>query len=1464
MTCQACRERLLEYVYGLLDAQDAGDAEAAREFDQHLQDCEACQAAHRRALEQKQLITRASKVSTDVRFVAPKAEPSLVSTDSRKKHDKKVVKQNAIAWYVTAASLLIALLAGSGGVYWWGTETKWKRVETARAEILQLDQKPAPDSSRSIAVEKRVEELSQQLIALRGEWKTKETEALAKAKAQRTYLQVIGPSAAEKDNPTNLLVVQRSLENQPQAIDNVNVKLFDETNNSVDEKTYQNRSVSNQYMVSFPKLAYRENNYILRITTDAPGVAAYAPTALNYSLEALHNGYVAHLATDKPLYQPGESVFFRVLALEKATLLPVHEELQVKFSLDGPDGNPIFTRDGKAQLRQDANTNEVLKDVAGRPLQGIAAASFQIPADAPSGEYTLRADELGNRFAFQQVKFMVNRAESPRFNKDALHFAKLSYLPGETVELSGTIKSAANHLPWPNGAVIANVLIDDKYYDDRGNATEARYAIRGTTDRLGFLRLPFRLPAQIQFGQAVVTLRVDPDAGDKAETWTQPLPITLHRPNIEFFPEGGDLIAGVHNRIYFMMRNAQGEPIDGQAKLLDESGSTVAEIETFRDESKAASARGMGYFTLTPKTAQNYRLAFSQEPTQKLSVRLPAVKPEGVVLHVEDGVLSGTQPVRITLQNIGAPRDLVAAVYCRGQLLGMQACRIADHEQPAMEIPIASPLGGVYRVTVFSLQEDQPIWKVTPVAERLIYRQPSQSLKLQVAAQNVNDHQVNVKIASKTEQQKPTPAYVTVAGVNQALLSLADDKTMRQLPAHFLLAQEVRDPEALEHADFFLSDHPSAKKALDLLLGVQGWRRFKEVEPVPIVANEQAIRSWNEHQPVVFDNRQQVLASIEAEVEQQLPKSEAKLLSQIQESERSYETARKANQEQKQQTLDEERALQRTRGSALTHLIAAEEDWQQFSNRYRVGTAGMVMIIGIIGALALFVKRRQLPTHLLATLGFAALVSIGIAGYLLIPHFPQIAAEPKAATVVLADKLPERLAPEQKSQKASEPARLPGLASSQAKEEHKPLAKWSGGERADERKKESVALSSAAPKSQPTLPPPSLLSQDREGKDASRAEPSPPSPTGRIAAGAAAPAFDKPLPGITENEKTEKAPTSSAAMRSLNQPRDQAKQDRPQKMDMGRSPAGQAYAQNAQNQRAISQSQLQQNLERMPQVRSATPETPRVAGYKDKTTRAEKKADPAKATADLKLGGDGFGGGGLGGGGLGGALGGRGAVQPTLPFFVREYAWNREHQPDNLKAMPWSQTLYWNPMIVMPSGETTIPLELPKTEGAYRINVFGHGGDGRLGAASIIIKTPLPTTSLSLQTKLSTDRAKRDDQIQLDIALTNNTNLRQNRVIAKIHLPDGVGLPPNFKLPRPSSNVSNPDEMNGPTTWSLKDKELTLSWDELPAGQKGRVSLSLICQKPGKFQAAGSRAYLENQENQAVTASPLQIVIDAP
>src|SRR5947207_867371 len=78
---------------------------------------------------------------------------------------------------------------------------------------------------------------------------------------------------------------------------------------------------------------------------------------------------------------------------------------------------------------------------------------------------------------------------------------------------------------------------------------------------------------------------------------------------------------------------------------------------------------------------------------------------------------------------------------------------------------------------------------------------------------------------------------------------MADEKTFRTMPTHFLLTSEVRRPEDLEHADVLLGTHPKAAAALDMLLGTQGWRRFAEqnVRPASPIDREEVERMLVAH-----------------------------------------------------------------------------------------------------------------------------------------------------------------------------------------------------------------------------------------------------------------------------------------------------------------------------------------------------------------------------------------------------------------------------------------------------------------------------------------------------------------------------------------------------------------------------------------------------------------------------------------
>src|SRR5260370_41460498 len=93
----------------------------------------------------------------------------------------------------------------------------------------------------------------------------------------------------------------------------------------------------------------------------------------------------------------------------------------------------------------------------------------------------------------------------------------------------------------------------------RMDGNETRLLLR--TDALGGVRVSFRLPATIVRGNA--TLSVQFSDGAHVETISKPIPVVLKKLFVEFYPEGGDLIAGLPNRVYFQART----PLDKPAEL---------------------------------------------------------------------------------------------------------------------------------------------------------------------------------------------------------------------------------------------------------------------------------------------------------------------------------------------------------------------------------------------------------------------------------------------------------------------------------------------------------------------------------------------------------------------------------------------------------------------------------------------------------------------------------------------------------------------------------------------------------------------------------------------------------------------------------------------------------------------------------------------------------------------------------
>src|SRR5262249_26676771 len=253
---------------------------------------------------------------------------------------------------------------------------------------------------------------------------------------------------------------------------------------------------------------------------------------------------------------------------------------------------------------------------------------------------------------------------------------------------------------------------------------------------------------------------------------------------------------------------------------------TVANIETLNDDKEPGISHGLGVFEITPDAGTTYELKIDTPTGIESKHTLPKAKAEGVVLSIPTGVTNADESINVVVTSLDKSRNLLVGAYCRGRLLAHWRGEAQQGKTTEIKLDPDSPIGGVYRVTVFEERaRDEKQHDLIPVAERLVCRRPAGQLQINIQPDKqfyVPGDKATLTATTRDEKGQPVPGILMLAVVDKSVITLADEKTFRSMPTHFLVTSEVRRPEDLEHADVLLGSHPKAAQALDLLLGTQG------------------------------------------------------------------------------------------------------------------------------------------------------------------------------------------------------------------------------------------------------------------------------------------------------------------------------------------------------------------------------------------------------------------------------------------------------------------------------------------------------------------------------------------------------------------------------------------------------------------------------------------------------------------
>lgn len=274
---------------------------------------------------------------------------------------------------------------------------------------------------------------------------------------------------------------------------------------------------------------------------------------------------------------------------------------------------------------------------------------------------------------------------------------------------------------------------------------------------------------------------------------------------VTFHPESGVALGGVASRLYVEATRDAAPAAGLSGRIVDGAGTRVAEFVTDAD--------GRARLTWTPHGEETWRVELDA-PIEG-PAELPPVAREGWALTARADSFEASGPVRVRVTVAGAARRGRVALAIREWEVASRDVSLEANEALEVELTPPSSAHGVLRLVAYDARG-------VACAERLVFRQPARSLQVEFVGRATS---AGVEVAARVTDPDGEP-------VEALILAAADDAGGRPRREDFFatlrLDGEVR---GATEAAWSLGADPAEARRLDLLLGVQSWRRFGFYRP---------------------------------------------------------------------------------------------------------------------------------------------------------------------------------------------------------------------------------------------------------------------------------------------------------------------------------------------------------------------------------------------------------------------------------------------------------------------------------------------------------------------------------------------------------------------------------------------------------------------------------------------------------
>jgi hypothetical protein len=433
-----------------------------------------------------------------------------------------------------------------------------------------------------------------------------------------------------------------------------------------------------------------------------------------------------------------------------------------------------------------------------RLLMSAITFGLLISTTVKSGEYNSR--QIADFFSYQQ-KMMQEKLY--------LHLDKPTYAAGDTIWFRGYLLNAVTH----SFLVKSNFIYVELY--NQGDSLLQRKKIK--RDEFCFYNnivLPPEMPSGNYYIRAYSNwmrnfgaehffsrnIRIG-NLSVPEKSAKQPATNDFE---VTFFPEGGELLTGIPQRVAFKAQQSNGNPIEVRGIVLNAKKQNIAQLVTQHD--------GMGLFQVTAAAGDKLyaEVTSVQGKTKVFDLPQPTVHACALTVTRQNNTL------HYRVLTDATPDSLLLIEQCRGRLLALKTIDIQHLEDT---LSLASAPEGIVQLILCQTNGQA-------ISRRLIFLRRTQleQWTIQKDQSSYSARQpVRINVLLQDENGKPLNGEFSISLTDAS--QIAPDEQADQIVSNLLLTSDLKG--VISHPGwYFAQNDETHQEALDLVMLTHGWCRF--------------------------------------------------------------------------------------------------------------------------------------------------------------------------------------------------------------------------------------------------------------------------------------------------------------------------------------------------------------------------------------------------------------------------------------------------------------------------------------------------------------------------------------------------------------------------------------------------------------------------------------------------------------